>query len=64
MITFEGIDRRRETIDKCLKANGLGSLEEARSLLESKGVDAFAIVRGIQSSASMMPAGLTYLAVQ
>jgi hypothetical protein len=49
MITFEGIDRRRETIDKCLKANGLGSLEEARSLLESRGVDAFAIVRGIQS---------------
>ena len=49
MITFEGIDRRRETIDKCLKSNGLGSLEEARSLLESKGVDAFAIVRGIQS---------------
>ena len=49
MITFEGIDRRRETIDKCLKANGLGSLEEARTLLESRGVDAFAIVRGVQS---------------
>lgn len=49
MITFEGIDRRREGINKCLQANGLGSLEEARSLLESRGVDAFGIVRGVQS---------------
>jgi hypothetical protein len=49
MVTFEGIDRRRETIDNCLKVNKLGSLEEARSLLESRGVDAFKIVRGIQS---------------
>ncbi|MDR3591609.1 MAG: GGGtGRT protein [Negativicutes bacterium] len=49
MITFEGIDRRREGIANCLQAYGIESLEEARSLLESRGIDAFAIVRGIQS---------------
>ncbi len=49
MVTFEGIDRRRDSIDKCLKANGLQSLEEARALLEGRGVDVFAIVRGVQS---------------
>jgi len=48
MVTFEGIERRRESITKCLKANGLNSMEEARSLLEGCGVDAYKIVRGIQ----------------
>jgi len=49
MITFEGIERRRNSIDKCLLANGLQSLEEARDLLLGRGVDAYSIVRGIQS---------------
>lgn len=49
MITFEGIERRRDSIDKCLKANGLQTLEEARDLLNSRGVDVFNIVKSIQS---------------
>lgn len=49
MVTFEGIDRRREGINKCLQSHGLGSLEEARGLLESRGVDVFGIVRGVQA---------------
>jgi len=49
MVTFEGIERRRGKIDVCLQANGLQSLEEARDLMKSRGVDAFGIVRGIQS---------------
>ncbi|HWQ79281.1 MAG TPA: GGGtGRT protein [Anaerovoracaceae bacterium] len=49
MITFEGFDRRRESIDKCLKANGMQSLEEARQVLENLNVDAYGIVRSIQS---------------
>jgi hypothetical protein len=48
MITFEGIERRRETIAACLKTYGLQSLAEARDLLTSRGVDAYGIVRGIQ----------------
>jgi hypothetical protein len=48
MITFEGIERRRESIEKCLKENGLQSLEEARKLLNGRGIDAYGIVRGIQ----------------
>jgi hypothetical protein len=49
MVTFEGIDRRRASIGKCLEANGLQSLEEARALLAGRGVDVFAIVRGVQA---------------
>lgn len=48
MITFEGIERRRERIDKCLQTNGLQSLEEVRNMLESCGIDAYGIVRSIQ----------------
>ena len=49
MVTFEGIERRRDTITKCLQLYGLDSLEQARSLLESRGVDAYKIVRGVQA---------------
>lgn len=49
MVTFEAIERRRGKIADCLQANGLQSLEEARELLLSKGIDVFKIVRGIQS---------------
>lgn len=48
MIAFEGIERRRESIAKCLLANNLHSLEEARDLLEKRGIDAYGIVRSIQ----------------
>jgi hypothetical protein len=49
VVTFEGIERRSAGIANCLQRYGLGSLEEARSLLEGQGVDVFGIVRGIQS---------------
>lgn len=49
MITFEGIDRRMDSINKALQANGIQSLEEARSLLESRGIDIYSIVRGVQA---------------
>jgi hypothetical protein len=49
MVTFEGIEHRREGIANCLKAYGLRSLEEARSLLESRGVDAYSIPKSIQA---------------
>ena len=48
MVTFEGVERRRQTITKCLQQYGLKSLEQARSLLETHGVDVYEIVRGIQ----------------
>ncbi|MCR4440625.1 MAG: GGGtGRT protein [Peptococcaceae bacterium] len=48
MVTFEGIERRRERIATCLRENGLQSLEEARDLLQNRGVDAYGIVRKIQ----------------
>jgi len=49
MATFEGIERRRESINRCLSENSLQSLEDARSLLESSGVDVYGIARSIQS---------------
>lgn len=49
MITFEGIERRRENINKCLQINNLQTLEEARKLLESHGIDAYSITRSIQA---------------
>lgn len=49
MVSFEGIERRWETIAKCLEAYRLQSLEEARDLVECYGVDVYEIVRGVQS---------------
>ena len=48
MVTFEGYERRIKQIDPFLKADGINSLEEARELCLSKGVDVEAIVRGVQ----------------
>ena len=48
MANFEGYERRIEKINAFLKEKGLGSLDEARALCLEKGVDAAAIVRGIQ----------------
>lgn len=50
-VMFEGKERRMAKIEKCLAEYGLGSLEEARDLCLSKGVDAAKIVRGIQGIA-------------
>lgn len=47
-VKFEGKERRMAKIEKCLAEYGLGSLEEARDLCLSKGVDVEKIVRGVQ----------------
>ncbi len=47
-VKFEGKDRRMATIEKCLAENGLASLEEARELCLSKGIDVEQIVKGVQ----------------
>lgn len=49
MATFESSALRADGIDACLKEHGLSSLEQSRDLLASKGIDAFALVRGVQS---------------
>ena len=38
-VKFEGKERRMAKIEKCLAAYGLASLEDARDLCLSKGVD-------------------------
>ena len=48
MITFEGYERRIDKITGVLNSYGIGSLEEAKTLCDDHGVDAFSIVRGIQ----------------
>ena len=47
-VIFEGKERRMAKILKCLAEYGLGSLEEARDLCLSKGVDCEKIVKGVQ----------------
>ena len=47
-VMFEGKERRIAKIEKCLAEYGLASLEEARDLCLSKGVDADKIVKGVQ----------------
>ena len=47
-VMFEGKERRLAKIEKCLAEYGLASLEEARDLCLSKGIDVNAIVKGVQ----------------
>ena len=47
-VKFEGKDRRMAKIEKFLAENDLGSMEEARDLCLSKGIDVDAIVKGVQ----------------
>ena len=47
-VKFEGKERRMAKIEAFLAENDLGSMEEARDLCLSKGIDAYAIVEGIQ----------------
>ena len=48
MVEFEGYERRIDKINKVLAENGLSSLEEAKTLCESKGIDVAKLVKGIQ----------------
>ena len=47
-ITFESYDRRIAKINKVCAEYGLNSLEDAKALCDSKGIDVDAIVKGIQ----------------
>ena len=47
-VKFEGKERRMPKIEKCLAEYGLASLEEARDLCLSKGIDVDKIVKGVQ----------------
>ena len=47
-VKFEGKERRIAKIEKGLAESGLSSLEEARDLCLSKGIDVDAIVKGVQ----------------
>ncbi len=47
-VKFEGKERRLAKIEEFLAKNDLGSMEEARDLCLSKGVDVESIVKGVQ----------------
>ncbi len=51
MANFEGKERRIEKINSCLEKYGFSSLEEARDLCLSKGINVEEIVKGIQTIA-------------
>ena len=48
MALFESYDRRIKQIEKILNDNGIKSLEEAKEICDSKGIDVASIVKGIQ----------------
>lgn len=47
-VKFEGKERRMPKIEKCLAEYGIASLEEARELCLSRGIDVDSIVKGVQ----------------
>ena len=47
-VKFEGKERRLAKIEACLAEAGIASLEEARELCLSKGIDVESIVKGVQ----------------
>ncbi len=51
MAKFEGQERRQAKIDKYLKEYGIATLEEARELCLSKGINVENIVKGVQNIA-------------
>ena len=51
MVQFEGYERRIDKINKCLAEYGIKSLEEARDICLSKGIDVDKIVKGVQQIA-------------
>ncbi len=48
MIKFEGYERRIAGIEACMKEYGIASLEDARDICLSKGINAEEIVKGVQ----------------
>ena len=48
MALFESYERRIAQIEAFLKANGIASLDEAKQITESKGLDIIKRVRDIQ----------------
>ena len=48
MALFESFERRIDTINKVLNANGIASIDEAKAICDEKGIDPYAIVKGIQ----------------
>ena len=48
MALFEGYERRIDKVNSVLKEYGIASLEDARELCRSKGVDSYKIVKEIQ----------------
>jgi hypothetical protein len=48
MALFESYERRISQIEKVLAKYGIKSLEEAKQMTDAKGVDVYAIVKGIQ----------------
>ncbi len=48
MALFEGYDRRIKQIDALCAQHGIKNIEEARTICEAKGVDAYQIVKDIQ----------------
>ena len=48
MATFEGYERRIDKITAELNKYGIKDIEEAKAIVDAKGIDTFAIVRDIQ----------------
>lgn len=48
MVTFEGFERRIDKIKPVMAAYGIADFEDANALLKARGIDARAIVHGIQ----------------
>ena len=48
MALFESYERRIDTINKVLNATGIASIDEAKAICDEKGIDPYAIVKGIQ----------------
>ena len=48
MALFESYERRIDNINAVLNANGIASIDEAKAICEEKGIDPYAIVKGIQ----------------
>ena len=48
MALFESYERRIDNINAVLKANGIASIDEAKAICDEKGIDPYAIVKGIQ----------------
>ena len=49
VINFEGKEKRQASINACLKTYGIKSLEDARDICLSRGIDVDKVVRSIQS---------------